>query len=56
MKEGAKVQVIGAMAELPTLLEAHNVRVVGMGEEIVVLVHGFGTGSATPTVHAKELR
>lgn len=31
------------MAELPTLLEAHNVRVVGMGEELVVLGHGFGT-------------
>jgi pimeloyl-ACP methyl ester carboxylesterase len=31
------------MAELPTLLEVHNVRVVGMGEEIVVLGHGFGT-------------
>jgi pimeloyl-ACP methyl ester carboxylesterase len=33
----------GSMAELPTLLEVHNVRVVGMGEEIVVLGHGFGT-------------
>lgn len=31
------------MAELPTLLEAHNVRVVGNGSELVVLAHGFGT-------------
>ncbi|CAM6039528.1 unnamed protein product [Sphagnum compactum] len=31
------------MAELPTLLEAHNVNVVGTGEELVVLGHGFGT-------------
>lgn len=31
------------MAELPTLIEAHNVRVVGTGEEVVVLGHGFGT-------------
>jgi pimeloyl-ACP methyl ester carboxylesterase len=29
--------------EVPTLLDAHNVRVVGTGEEIVVLGHGFGT-------------
>lgn len=31
------------MSHLPTLLEAHNVRVVGNGKEIVVLGHGFGT-------------
>lgn len=31
------------MAELPTLLEAHNVRVVGNGSELVILAHGFGT-------------
>lgn len=31
------------MEELPTLLEAHNVNVVGTGEELVVLGHGFGT-------------
>ncbi|CAK9871314.1 unnamed protein product [Sphagnum jensenii] len=29
--------------EVPTLLDAHNVHVVGTGEEIVVLGHGFGT-------------
>jgi pimeloyl-ACP methyl ester carboxylesterase len=29
--------------EVPTLLDAHNVRVVGTGKEIVVLGHGFGT-------------
>lgn len=26
-----------------SLLEAHNVRVIGSGEEVVVLGHGFGT-------------
>lgn len=31
------------MDELPSLLEVHNVRIVGMGEELVVLAHGFGT-------------
>ncbi|CAK9206521.1 unnamed protein product [Sphagnum troendelagicum] len=31
------------MEELPTLLEAHNVNVMGTGEELVVLGHGFGT-------------
>lgn len=31
------------MEEGPTLLEAHNVRAIGMGEEVVVLGHGFGT-------------
>jgi hypothetical protein len=33
----------GSMAKLPTLLEVYNVRVVGMGEEIVVLGHSLAT-------------
>lgn len=31
------------MCAAPTILEAHNVRVVGNGQELVVLAHGFGT-------------
>lgn len=31
------------MSQLPTSLEAHNVRIVGYGEEVIVLGHGFGT-------------
>ncbi|KAG0627520.1 hypothetical protein M758_2G207700 [Ceratodon purpureus] len=31
------------MCAASTFLEAHNVRVVGDGEELVVLAHGFGT-------------
>lgn len=29
--------------ETPMLLAAHNVRIVGTGQELVVLSHGFGT-------------
>ena len=32
-----------AMCPVSPLLEAHNVRVVGDGQDLVVLAHGFGT-------------
>jgi pimeloyl-ACP methyl ester carboxylesterase len=33
----------GSMSQVPTLLEAHNVRAAGHGEEVIVFGHGFGT-------------
>lgn len=41
--ETLQLQFVNASWDMSSILEAHNVTVVGRGEEVLVLCHGFGT-------------